>query len=118
MAAEREKMFECEVKRRRVRAGGGYEPFWKIKQVAVALVDNDTEFRCKDCHGGVKVLGKTNKAGAPAHVEHKLASDAAYCVSGLAFQRATDGRVSRWSENRIGMTAIKLDRMAVAGTVR
>ena len=32
MAAEREKMYECEVKRRRVAAGGGYEPFWKVKK--------------------------------------------------------------------------------------
>ena len=36
MAAEREKIYECEVKRRRVKAGGGYEPFWKVKSVAVA----------------------------------------------------------------------------------
>ncbi len=49
MAVEREKIYECEVKRRRVKAGGGYEPFWKVKNVAAALVDNDTEFRCKDC---------------------------------------------------------------------
>jgi hypothetical protein len=46
MAAEREKMFECEVRRRRVKAGGGYEPYWKVKNVAVALSDADTEFRC------------------------------------------------------------------------
>ena len=107
MATEREKMLECEVKRRRVRVGGGYEPFWKVKHVAVALVDHDTEFRCKDCHGVVKVLGKTSKLGEPAYVEHKHASDAAYCVSGLAFQRATDGRVSRWAENRVGMVMTK-----------
>ena len=31
MAVEREKIYECEVKRRRVKAGGGYEPFWKVK---------------------------------------------------------------------------------------
>ena len=32
MAVEREtKLYECEVKRRRVRAAGGYEPFWKVK---------------------------------------------------------------------------------------
>jgi hypothetical protein len=35
MAAEREKMYECEVRRRRVKVGGGYEPFWKVKNVAV-----------------------------------------------------------------------------------
>ena len=40
-----EKLYECEVKRRRVRAGGGYEPFWKVKTVADAILDGDTEFR-------------------------------------------------------------------------
>jgi hypothetical protein len=34
---EREKFYECEVKRRRVRASGGYEPFWKVKAIAEAL---------------------------------------------------------------------------------
>ncbi len=72
MAVEREKMFECEVRRRRVKAGGGYEPYWKVKNVAVALVDEDTEFRCKDCFGQVKLLGRNGKAGTVAYVEHKL----------------------------------------------
>ena len=66
MAVEREKIYECEVKRRRVKAGGGYEPFWKVKTVAVALADNDTEFRCKDCFGEVKLLGRNSKVGARA----------------------------------------------------
>ncbi len=101
MAVEKEKMHECEVRRRRLKDGGGYEPFWKVKKVADALVDSDTDFRCKDCHGQVKVLGKLSKTGAPAYVEHKLASDAEYCVSGLIFQKATDGRVSRWSEKPV-----------------
>ncbi|SNT09789.1 hypothetical protein SAMN05421770_104152 [Granulicella rosea] len=92
MAAEREKIYECEVKRRRVKAGGGYEPFWKVKPVADALVDADTEFRCKDCHGAVKLLGKTNKPGSPAYVEHKLPEDSAVCANGLLFRKATDGR--------------------------
>ena len=97
MAAEREKMFECEVRRRRVKAGGGYEPYWKIKNVAVALVDEDTDFRCKDCFGAVKVLGKNGKNGTVPYVEHKLAADAEYCPSGLLFQKATDGRAPRTS---------------------
>jgi len=57
MAAEREtKLYECEVKRRRVRAGGGYESFWKLKTVGEAVVDSDTEFRCKNCFGEVKLF--------------------------------------------------------------
>ena len=98
---EREKMYECEVKRRRVKDGGGYEPFWKVKKVADALVDGDTEFRCKDCRGEVKVLGKVSKLGTPAYVEHKMPSDGDFCPSGMGFRRATDGRVSRWSENPV-----------------
>lgn len=92
MAAEREKIYDCEVKRRRVKAGGGYEPFWKVKPVAVALVDADTEFRCKDCGGAVKLLGKNTKPGAVAYVEHKLAEDSAICANGMLFKKATDGR--------------------------
>jgi hypothetical protein len=92
MAAEREKIYECEVKRRRVKAGGGYEAFWKVKPVAVALVDADTEFRCKDCYGAVKVLGRNGKPDAVPYVEHKLAEDSAICANGLLFRKATDGR--------------------------
>ncbi len=101
MAVEREKMYECEVRRRRVRAGGGYEPFWKVKNVATALVDSDTEFRCKDCHGAVKLLGRNGKAGTTAYAEHKLAADAEHCASGLLFKRATDGREPRVSEHPV-----------------
>jgi hypothetical protein len=95
MAAEREKMFECEVRRRRVKAGGGYESFWKVKNVAVALSDSDTDFRCKDCFGAVKLLGRNGKEGTVPYVEHKLAADAEFCPSGLLFKKATDGRVSK-----------------------
>ena len=98
---EREKMYECEVKRRRVKEGGGYEPFWKTKKVVDALADSDTEFRCKDCGGEVKVLGKTSKTGAAAFVEHKRPTDAEFCPSGLAFKRATDGRESRTSAHPV-----------------
>ena len=95
MAVEREKMYQCEVKRRRVKEGGGYEPFWKVKDVAVALSDSDTEFRCKDCSGEVKLLGRNGKAGTIPYVEHKLTEDSEYCPSGLLFKKATDGREPR-----------------------
>jgi hypothetical protein len=101
MAVEREKIYECEVKRRRLRAGGGYEPFWKVKNVAVALSDADTDFRCKDCFGAVKLLGRNGKNGTVPYVEHKLAADAEFCPSGLLFQKATDGRESRPSAHPV-----------------
>jgi hypothetical protein len=92
MAAEREKIYDCEVKRRRVKAGGGYEPFWKVKPVADALADADTEFRCKDCGGAVKLLGRNGKAGSVPYVEHKHPEDSAFCANGMLFRKAADGR--------------------------
>jgi hypothetical protein len=94
---EREKFYECEVKRRRVRASGGYEPFWKVKAIAEALVDEDTEFRCKDCGGAVKLFRRYVKNAPPPHIEHKLKSDSEYCAAGLHFLKATDGREARMS---------------------
>jgi len=102
--AEREreiKLYECEVKRRRVKAGGGYEPFWKVKNVADALMDADTEFRCKECHGEVKLV-RSNKAGGPGpHAEHKSKADSEYCPAGMHFQKATDGREARPSAHPV-----------------
>src|ERR1700760_368130 len=72
MAAEREKFYECEVKRRRVRAAGGYESFWKVKPIAVAIEDEDTEFRCMKCNGAVKVFKRRSEDGLATHIEHKL----------------------------------------------
>ena len=102
MAVEREvKLYECEVKRRRVSAGGGYEPFWKVKTVADALADADTEFRCKDCGGEVKLF-KTHKVGGPPpHAEHKRKEDSEFCPGGLLFRKATDGREPKRSSAEI-----------------
>jgi len=94
---EREKFYECEVKRRRVRATGGYESFWKIKPIAEALVDEDTEFRCKDCGGAVKLYRRYIKDAPPPHLEHKLKTDSEHCRAGLHFLKATDGRTPRMS---------------------
>ena len=94
---EREKFYECEVKRRRVRAAGGYEPFWKVKPIAEALVDEDTEFRCKDCGGAVKLFRRHVANAPPPHIEHKLKTDSEYCAAGLWFLKATDGRAARMS---------------------
>ena len=97
----REKIYECEVKRRRVKVGGGYEPFWKVKNVAEALTDADTEFRCKDCGGALKLF-KTHKAdGPPSHVEHKDRADSEYCAAGIYFRQATDGREPRPSAHPV-----------------
>lgn len=101
MAVEREKIYECEVKRRRVKVGGGYEPFWKVKSVADALSDSDTEFRCKDCSGAVKLLGRNGKAGTIPYVEHKLPADSEFCMGGILFKKAVDGREAKASEHPV-----------------
>ena len=66
MATEREFFHECEVKRRRVRSSGGYESFWKVKTIVEALDDDDTEFRCKDCNGAVKLFKRRVDSGSVA----------------------------------------------------
>jgi hypothetical protein len=102
MAVEREtKMYECEVKRRRVKTGGGYEPFWKVKPIADAVADADTEFRCKDCGGELKIVRSHKQGTTTAHVEHKRREDSEYCPSGLHFQKATDGREPRPSSHPV-----------------
>ena len=102
VAKEREtKLYECEVERRRGKAGGGYEFFWKTKNVADALVDEDSKFRCKDCGGQVKLF-KSHKVGGPAsHAEHKDRADSEYCPAGMYFRQATDGREPKRSANPV-----------------
>lgn len=93
-----EKLYDCEVKRRRLRTNGpGYEPFWKIKTVADLVVDNDQEFRCKHCHGALKLQKRHSAAGTIAYVEHKSRIDAEHCAGGQIFLNATDGRAARLS---------------------
>jgi hypothetical protein len=101
MATEREKFYECEVKRRRVKATGGYEPFWKVKAIAEALDDNDTEFRCMNCGGAVKLFKRRSEDGPATHIEHKLKSDSEYCSAGMYFLKATDGRLARPSQSPV-----------------
>jgi hypothetical protein len=101
MAAESEKIYECQVKRRRLKIGGGYEPFWKLKSVTEALVDDDTEFRCPDCTGAVKIHRHHVPDSPPPHIAHKLKSDSEYCPAGLFFRKATDGRQPRMSEHPV-----------------
>jgi hypothetical protein len=101
MAAESEKIYECQVKRRRLKVGGGYEPFWKLKTVTEALIDADTEFRCSDCTGAVKIHRHHVPDSPPPHIAHKLKSDSEYCPAGIFFRKATDGRQPRMSEHPV-----------------
>ncbi len=98
---EREMIHECQVKRRRVRATGGYEPFWKLKTVADALADADTEFRCQHCFGAVKLNVRTAADEASRHMKHTIKSDSEFCPAGIHFQQATDGRQPRLSASPV-----------------
>ena len=94
---KRESFFECEVKRIRI-IDGKRSNFWKVKTVKDALDDNDAEFRCKDCHGKVKLFRQRLAHAAAPHVEHTLREDSGYCPAGMYFRAATDGREPRLSE--------------------
>ena len=72
-----------------------------MKSIREALEDNDTEFRCKDCGGAVKVVKRRLPDGQTLSVEHKLKNDSEYCVAGVHFLKATDGRLSRLSEQPV-----------------
>jgi hypothetical protein len=104
MAIVREKMFQCHVQRRRTRAAGGYEFFWKVKSVAEAVTDGDVGFRCMDCHGSVKLYNRSALPPNVAHVEHRSANDAEFCSSSIVFQKATDGRVARIAPSPVQFT--------------
>lgn len=101
MATESEKIYECQVKRRRLKSGGGYEPFWKLKTVIEALSDDDTEFRCAHCSGAVKLHRRFVTDAPPPYISHKLKTDSEYCTAGSFFRNATDGRRPRLSEHPV-----------------
>ena len=101
MASETEKIYECQVKRRRLKTGGGYEPFWKLKSVAEAVVDADTELRCSDCTGAVKLHRRHIADAPPPHIAHKFKTDSEYCPAGLHFRKSTDGRQPRLSAHPV-----------------
>jgi len=98
---KREKFFECEAKRRRRTDTGALQSFWKLKSVQESVEDEDKEHRCKDCHGRVKLFRRRLPNGPPSHVEHLTKEDSEYCVAGLHFRRATDGRTPRMSEHPV-----------------
>jgi hypothetical protein len=91
-----EKLYECEVKRQRVIEGERVS-FWKTKSVREALMDEDTDFRCNDCHGAVKLFRKHVDHGAAPHAEHKSKQDSEFCIAGFYFRQAKDGRTPRMS---------------------
>ncbi len=88
-----EKIYECEVKKLFLRDGKKVLE-WVVIPVADAILDGVTDFRCKDCHGAVKLHGKHVKHGPASHVEHKSRQDSEYCPAGFYFKPGTAARPS------------------------
>ena len=90
-----ERIYECEVKKL-FRRGEQKVWEWKKMSVATALADGATEFRCKDCHGAVKMHRKHVPHGPAPHIEHRHRQDSEYCIAGMYF-RQNPGREHRLS---------------------
>src|SRR5947209_3991557 len=88
-----EKIYECEVKRQ-FKIDGVKVWRWITMPVKDALAEGVTEFRCKDCHGAVKLHGKHVAHGPAPHVEHKSRQDSEYCPAGFYFKPGTAARLS------------------------
>jgi hypothetical protein len=90
-----EKIYSCEVRKLFVRAGEKRSE-WVIVSVADAIRDSATHFRCKDCHGAVRLHGRNVQHGPAPHIEHRSRQDSEYCPAGMYF-RQHPGRVPRKS---------------------
>jgi hypothetical protein len=94
-----EKIYRCEVKKLFLR---NTQKTWEWVEVAVAdaIQDGATQYRCKDCHGAVRLHGKHIADGPAPHVEHRSRQDSEYCPAGMYFRRQP-GRESRLSATPI-----------------
>jgi hypothetical protein len=90
-----EKIYYCEVRKLYLQ-GALKEWRWIEVSVKKALEDGATDFRCKDCHGAVKLHGKHVVHGPAPHIEHKSRQDSEYCLSGFYFKQ-NPGREPRLS---------------------
>jgi len=97
--ANQEKIYECEVKKLFLRNGvKRWE--WAVSTVADAIRDGARDFRCKDCHGEVRLHGRHVAHGPAPHVEHKSRQDSEYCPAGIYF-RQNPGCEPRFSSSPV-----------------
>src|SRR6266700_647378 len=82
----KEKIYECEVKKL-FKVDGNKEWRWVARPVKDALSEGVSEFRCKDCHGAVKLHGKHVAHGPAPHVEHKSRQDSENRPAGFYFRQ-------------------------------
>jgi uncharacterized protein YfaT (DUF1175 family) len=90
-----EKLYECEVKKLYLRDGQKRRE-WVTMAVSEAVKQGVTEFRCKDCHGPVRLHARHVAHGPAPHVEHRSKQDSEYCPAGFYF-RQNPGRTPRLS---------------------
>ena len=83
--------------KKRFRGGGGDVLRWVERPVSDVIPEKSTlEYRCKDCHGRVRLHGKNIPHGPSPHAEHMSKQDSEYCPSGMYF-RQNPGRQPRMS---------------------
>ena len=94
-----EKIYTCEVKKLFIRNG---EKVWEwvTMNVADAIRAEVSSFRCKDCHGAVRLHRKKVPHGPEPHVEHKIHLDSECCITGMHFKR-NPGREHRLSASPV-----------------
>lgn len=90
-----EQIYECEVKKLYLRDGQKRKE-WVTMAVSEAVQEGVTEFRCKDCHGRVRLHTRHVAHGPAPHVEHRSKQDSEYCPAGFYF-RQQPGRTPRLS---------------------
>jgi hypothetical protein len=99
MPVNKEQIYECEVKVLFKRDGEKYTK-WVVRPVADAILAGATEFRCRDCHGAVRLHGKNVAHGPTPHVEHKSREDSEYCPAGIYFRQNPE-RIARLSQKPV-----------------
>jgi hypothetical protein len=88
-------IYECEAKRLVIRNGQKVRE-WRPTRVADVIAEKLDEYRCKDCHGRIKLLRKLVQHGPAPHAVHMSKQDSEYCPSGFYF-RQHPGREPRLS---------------------
>jgi len=88
-----EKIYKCEAKKP-VMHNGVKVREWRVVAVREVIEEKLSEYRCKDCHGRVRLHGKRVKDGPAPHAEHFSKQDSEYCPMGMYF-RQNPGRQPR-----------------------
>jgi hypothetical protein len=92
-------IYECEAKRPVIREGVKVRD-WLIKPVIDVITEQLDEYRCKDCHGRIKLLRKLVANGPAPHAVHISRQDSEHCRSGYYFRQNPE-RTHRMSSNPV-----------------